>query len=114
MSTVPQDLVNAHVRRFNNGVREGDWQTYGEGFAPDAMVTFDCVPIPPMVGREAIIKGYQTAPPDDTITVLAVNGNSVEFAWDAEPRKTAGSMTMTVADGLITSLIVRLGNEDRG
>ena len=108
----PQDLVDAHVRRFNNGVRDGDWQTFGEGFAPDATVTFDGVPVPPMAGRDAIVTGYRSAPPDDTITVLStdVDGDSIRvtYAWNAEPHNAAGTMDLTITEGLISSLIVKL------
>jgi ketosteroid isomerase-like protein len=106
------ELVNAHVRRFNNAVRDGDWQTYGEGFTEDATVTFDGVPVPPMVGRDAIVAGYLSAPPDDTIIVLStdVQGESVSvvYAWNAEPHNAAGTMDMTITDGLISSLTVKL------
>ncbi len=108
-----QDLVDAHVQRFNKAVREGDWHAYGQGFAPDATVAFDGVPVPPMVGQDAIVAGYRSAPPDDTINVLSTNvdGNSVSvaFAWNAEPQKQAGTMDIEVADGLISNLTVRLG-----
>lgn len=109
----PEDLVSAHVRRFNAAVRDGAWQAFGEGFSPDATVAFTGIPVPPMAGRDAIVAGYRSAPPDDTITVLSteVAGDfvSVAYAWDAEPDKHAGTMNLRVADGLITELTVRYG-----
>ena len=106
------ELVDAHVQRFNNAVRNGDWQTFGEGFTQDATVAFDGVPVPPMAGREAIVAGYLADPPDDTITVLSadVDGDSVvvTYAWDADPGNAAGTMAMTITGDLISHMIVKL------
>ncbi|GLZ31734.1 hypothetical protein Lesp02_39220 [Lentzea sp. NBRC 105346] len=104
------DLVDAHVHRFNNAVRHGDWEAFGSGFTADATVSIDYAPIPPMVGREAIVAGYRAAPPDDTITVLSTSADgdtvSVTFAWDTSPGEPAGTMDMRVTGGLISSLKV--------
>lgn len=106
------EVVEAHVRRFNESVRRGDWASFGTGFAEHGSVTFDGVPAPPMVGRAAIVAGYPSAPPDDTITVLSttVNGEAatVEFAWDAAPGVHAGTMSIAVSGDLITALTVSL------
>lgn len=108
----PGELVAAHVRRFNAGVKDGDWQAFGAGFAAGATVAFAGVPVPPLVGRDAIVVGYRSAPPDDTITVLssAVDGDavSVVYAWDIRPDEPAGTFDMRVSGGLITRLTVRL------
>lgn len=105
------DVVDAHVRRFNAGVRDGDWEAYGDGFAPDATVTFDGVPVPPMVGRAAIVAGYRAMPPDDTITVLSVGRDGdaivVAYAWDAQPSAMAGRFDIEVEERLIVKLTVR-------
>lgn len=107
------ELVAAHVRRFNDAVRSGDWDTFGVGFAPDAIVEFDGVPVPPMHGRAAIVAGYRAMPPDDTMTALSteIDGDraTVAFAWDTEPGVPAGAFAIETADGLITRLTVRLG-----
>jgi ketosteroid isomerase-like protein len=104
--------VSDVVRCFNEGVRSGDWAAYGACFTPDATVTFDGAPVPPMAGREAIVAGYTSAPPDDTITVLSTTtaGDTamVVYAWDTAPTVPAGTMRMTLSGELITSLTVGL------
>ncbi|TWP54213.1 nuclear transport factor 2 family protein [Lentzea tibetensis] len=106
------ELAAAHVRRFNEAVRTGDWSTFADGFTEDATVTFTGPPVPAMAGRAAIEAGYRSAPPDDTITALATReaGDQVEvaYAWDKAPGELAGTMTLQVANGLITRLAVRL------
>jgi hypothetical protein len=108
--------VSDVVRCFNEGVRGGDWSAYGACFTPDATVTFDGAPVPPMAGREAIVAGYTSAPPDDTITVLSTSmadsTATVVYAWDAAPTVPAGTMRMTMrmtqSGELIASLTVGL------
>jgi steroid Delta-isomerase len=89
--------VADHVRRFNAAVESGDFDELVAGFAPDAVMRFEGVPVGPFVGRPAIAEGYRAAPPDDTMTVLDVTPTGpasarVRFGWDA-----GGTGTMDLA-----------------
>src|SRR3954468_453927 len=45
-------LLAAHVERFNAGVATGDWARMLEGFAADAVLAFEGVPVGPFHGRD--------------------------------------------------------------
>jgi hypothetical protein len=96
-----------HVRRFNEGVENGDFGPLVELFADDAELAFVGVPAGPFVGREAIAAAYAAMPPDDGLDVLSAvedDGAVVErFAWR---RGGTGTMRVSVADGKIARLVV--------
>lgn len=103
-------VLHAHVERFNEAVRSGDFAEMVKGFAPDAEMTFEGVPVGPFVGRDAIAAAYASRPPTDEVCLLGephVDGLSVvsDYAWAAEGRR-AGRMIVTTRGGLITGLVV--------
>ena len=103
-------VLDEHVARFNDGVRTGDFAPMLEGFADDAVMTFEGVPAGPFVGREAIGRAYAKQPPTDEIRILGPptteNGRIVaDYAWAAEGTR-AGRMLVTVEDGAIARLTV--------
>lgn len=103
-------VLHAHVRRFNEAVRSRDYSEMLEGFAPDAEMAFDGVPVGPFVGREAIADAYRAQPPDDEVRLLGAprgHGETVEsdYAWVAAGGR-AGRMIVTVRAGLIARLVV--------
>jgi hypothetical protein len=108
-------LLDAHVERFNAGVRTGDWEPLAGGFADDAEMEFRGVPVGPFVGSDAIAEAYRAQPPDDQLRVLEqrqVNGRiEARYAWLAEPEVAAGEMFLTPHDGAIRKLVVTF---DRG
>jgi steroid delta-isomerase len=81
------DRVEEHFRLFNEAVRSHDWAAFLATFTPDAMMTFDGVPVGPYVGRDQIARAYAERPPSDTMTCVsdARDGDHdvVRFAWDA-------------------------------
>jgi hypothetical protein len=110
VSDDPIAVLRAHVRRFNDAVRSGDFSEMLGGIAADAVREFEGVPVGPFVGRDAITDAYQDQPPDDEIRLLGaprVRGDVVEsdYAW-ADDGRHAGRMIVTVRDGLIISLTV--------
>ena len=80
------DLMTAHARAFNDGVRTGDWDAMLARFADNAEVHFENVPVGPFVGIDAIRQAYRDQPPDDQIQLLGVQENDehtivAAFAW---------------------------------
>ena len=103
-------LLTEHVERFNEGIRTGDWGPMLRGFAPDAELAFDGVPVGPFVGRDAIAEAYRRQPPDDEVRLLGApreeDGALVaDYAWAREGTR-AGRMILTPRDGAIARLLV--------
>jgi steroid Delta-isomerase len=110
MTGGPGEVLEAHVRRFNEAVRSRDFIEMVDGFAPDAEMVFEGVPVGPFVGREAIAAAYARQPPDDEVRLLGtvrVNGDCAEsdYAWAADGRR-AGRMIVTARDGAVAHLVV--------
>ena len=66
-------LFEAHVERFNAGVRSGDFGPMVAAFSHDARLVFEGVPAGPFEGRAAIDTAYRQMPPDDEIDVISVD-----------------------------------------
>lgn len=106
----PAAVLADHVRRFNEAVRSGDYAAMTAGFAPDAEMSFQGVPVGPFAGREAIAEAYAQQPPDDEILLLGeprADGDTVEtdYAWAREGTR-AGRMILTARDEEIARLVV--------
>jgi hypothetical protein len=102
------DLMNAHARAFNDGVRTGEWDAMLARFADDAEVQFENVPAGPFVGIEAIRAAYRDQPPDDQIQLLGVQENdehtvAAAFAW---LRGGTGRFVLEHDRGTVTKLTV--------
>jgi steroid delta-isomerase len=103
------DLVEAHVRAFNHGVRHGDWEPMLRRFADDACLRFENVPIGPYEGIDEIRGAYRDAPPDDEIRLLGIQDEddgrvvTTVFAWT---RGGTGRMVLELDAGLIRTLTV--------
>jgi steroid Delta-isomerase len=103
-------MLVEHVRRFNEGIRSGDFQPMLAAFAPDAELAFEGVPVGPFQGRDAIAAAYAERPPDDEVVLLgepSVEGDVIEsdYAWKSEGTR-AGRMILTARDGEIARLVV--------
>lgn len=110
VSVDPVAVLQAHVRRFNDAVRSGDFAEMVRGFAPDAEMEFQGVPVGPFFGRDAIAEAYERRPPSDEVRLLGeprMDGDTVEsdYAWAAEGRR-AGRMIVTQKEGSIARLVV--------
>jgi hypothetical protein len=103
-------LLDAHVRRFNEGVRSGDFGAMAAGFAGDAELVFVGPPVGPFAGRDAIAAAYRGQPPDDEIDVLDVREEPgaviAGYAWRAEPGRRAGELRLDLDGELIRRLTV--------
>jgi steroid delta-isomerase len=111
-------LLHRHVERFNAGVRDGDFGPMLAGFAEEAELRFEGIPVGPFTGRAAIAEAYEARPPDDQIRLLEAaerpDGTVVaRYAWHAEPGVDAGGLELTARDGRITRLVVRYGGTAR-
>ena len=99
--------AHEHIERFNAAVRSGDWREFLATLAPDAVMSYDGVPVGPFVGRDAIAAAYQTNPPTDTMDVrrVEIDGDAeiVGFAWS---RGGTGTLTIRRGAGGITGLAV--------
>jgi hypothetical protein len=109
------ELLHEHVKRFNAGVRSGDWGPMLEQFDEDAEMEFRGIPVGPFVGKAAIAAAYREQPPDDELRLLELrtreDGVDARYAWAAEPEIAAGEMLLTAAGGRISKLVVTF---DRG
>jgi len=105
-----RQLLEAHVERFNEGVRTGDYAPMLEQFADDAELSFQGAPVGPFAGRDAIAAAYRDRPPDDTLAVLDVeeapDGVVAGYAWSRKPRVRAGEMRLNVRGDRISRLVV--------
>ena len=100
-----------HVDKFNAAIGSGDWTAFAARFAPDAVMRFENVSVGPFAGRDAIEQGYREQPPDDTISVRAVEGVQadtvlVAFVWDSGG---SGTMRITWTRGLVSELVIAFG-----
>ena len=100
--------MHRHAALFNAAVSKGDFGTFVETFAPDAIMRFVGAPAGPFVGREAIAAAYAQAPPDDTMSIIDVQAEGpstarVRFAWT---RGGTGAMTVSWRDDEVTDLTV--------
>jgi steroid delta-isomerase len=101
------ERVRAHVARFNEAQRAGEWTRFVAGFTDDAVMSFAGVPAGPYRGRAAIARAYEQNPPTDTMRATSVETDAdtdlVRFAWDAGG---TGTMTLRWRDGLLAGLHV--------
>jgi ketosteroid isomerase-like protein len=105
-----EELLRAHVARFNEGVRTGDFAPMLAHFADDAQLVFVGVPAGPYNGIDAIRRAYRDQPPDDEIEVLQVTEDvddvACTFAWS---RGGTGTMRVTPLGGRILRIVVAFG-----
>jgi hypothetical protein len=73
-----RELLEAHVRAFNHGVRHGDWEPMLRRFSEDACLRFENAPVGPYVGLDEIRRAYRDAPPDDEIRLLGVQKRTTD------------------------------------
>ena len=107
-------LFEAHVERFNAGVRSGDFGPMVAAFSDDARLVFEGVPAGPFEGRAAIDTAYRQMPPDDEIDIISVDESDeatvvARWAWKATRAK--GTMTLTHDADTITELTVAFDPE---
>jgi RimJ/RimL family protein N-acetyltransferase len=103
-------LLDEHVRRFNEGVRTGDFGPMVDGFTQDGELRFEGVRVGPFVGRAAIAAAYRAQPPDDEIEILRAEERDgvlvARYAWKREAGREAGELLLTPRDGQIARLVV--------
>ena len=104
-------LLREHVKRFNSGVRSGDFRPMLGAFADDAEMVFEGVPAGPFRGRPAIAEAYRASPPDDEIIVLGAYEDDdgvvrARYAWARKPATPAGEMQLERDGGRIRRLTV--------
>jgi steroid delta-isomerase len=104
------DFLADHVRRFNDGVRRGDFTDLVDTFAADGELVFVGVPVGPFRGREAVAEAYRAQPPDDELIVLDHSEREGEvvagYAWAREPDVRAGEMRLRLEGDRIERLVV--------
>jgi hypothetical protein len=71
----PATVLVAHVGRFNEAVRSGDFTAMVAGFTPDAEMAFEGVPTGPFTGRDGIADAYAAHPPTDQVRLLGARGS---------------------------------------
>jgi steroid delta-isomerase len=106
-------LLEEHVRRFNEGVRTGDFGPMAAAFTDDAEMVFEGVPVGPFVGRAAIAAAYRDQPPDDEIEIFDAEERDgaivARYAWLRDQGKQAGEMRLSPHEGRIRKLVVTFG-----
>jgi len=111
-------LLTDHVARFNAGVRSGDFGPMVNGFAEDAELVFEGIPVGPFRGREAISAAYRLQPPDDEIELLDVEQDSegqvvAAYAWGKRPGVRAGVIVLLPREERIARLVIHYGDDGR-
>ena len=110
------DFAGEYVRMFNAAVASGDFSSLLARYTDDAVLRFENVPPDSSTleyaGRKAFTAAYSENPPDDQIELIgepvADGGHVVTgFAWRRD--QSAGVLDLTVADGLISRMIVIFG-----
>jgi steroid Delta-isomerase len=103
-------LLDEHVRRFNEGVRSGDFAPMAAAFAEDAEMHFEGVPVGPFVGRDAIAAAYRDQPPDDEVEIFDAEERDgfivARYAWLRDEGHQAGEMRISQRNGEIQKLVV--------
>ena len=111
--TTLAEILNRHVRLFNDGVRTGNFGPMIGYFVENAEMRFEGIPVGPFKGHRAIKRAYLMQPPDDEIVVLNAKedpGRNViicEYAWSKKPRIHAGELILTSKGEMIEKLTVR-------
>ncbi len=104
------ELLEEHIRRFNAGVRSGDFRPMMKQFSDDAVLEFRGVPVGPFRGRDAIHVAYLSRPPDDEIEVLEIEEGEAEirarYAWLRDEGRAAGDIFLTRDGDRIAHLLV--------
>jgi steroid Delta-isomerase len=107
---VEASLIAAHVERFNDGVRTGDFGPMVAAMSGDCVMSFEGAPAGPFVGPEAIAAAYAAQPPDDEVRLLGepvvTQGAIVsDYAWAAAGVR-AGRIVLTPRGEEIAALTV--------
>ena len=100
----------AHVERFNEGVRSGDFGPMLLAFAADAEMVFEGVAAGPFVGRAAIAAAYAAQPPSDEVLLLGEprceEGIAVaDYAWAGDGTR-AGRILLDAHEGSIARIVI--------
>ena len=104
------NVFENHIERFNAAVRSGDFDAMADGFADDAVMEFQGVPVGPFHGREEIRAAYRAQPPDDELRVLDRRDDDrrvvAGYAWLKEPDRRAGEIRLEHDGQAIRHLVV--------
>lgn len=105
-----QRLVSA----FNASVRNGNFATFVDLFADDAVLEFEGInDYGPFTGHAAIAAKFATDPPDDQIHVIRwkMQGAQIvaEFKWLDIPEAIGGCLIVTPRDEHIGHITVAFG-----
>jgi steroid Delta-isomerase len=110
------ELLAEHVRRFNRGVRSGDFGSMLELFTDDAWLEFVGVSVGPFQGHGAIAAAYRDQPPDDEIEVLETSASGVDvlarYAWLRDEGRAAGDLRLTREGDRIARLVITFDAAD--
>jgi hypothetical protein len=104
------NLLDRHLRRFNYGVRTGDFSAMLDMYDSDVVfeladplhITHD--------GLDAVRRAYRGDPPKGTMQFRGprIVGQTVtaDYIWDAEPDRIAGQFTLEFTDDRICRSLV--------
>jgi hypothetical protein len=80
------------------------------GFAEDAEMQFEGVPVGPFLGRHAISAAYRDQPPDDEVEIFDAHERDgiivARYAWLRDEGRQAGEMRLSQRNGQIQKLVV--------
>ncbi|HEV3153504.1 MAG TPA: nuclear transport factor 2 family protein [Candidatus Baltobacteraceae bacterium] len=109
----PASYLERFVALFNTGVRTHDFSQFLEYFSDDAVLEYDGVPDPPLLGKPAIVQRYRDDPPDDQIRVVRWKAErdriTAEFRWNDIPEARGGCFVIDRRGEKISHLTVAFG-----
>jgi hypothetical protein len=105
-------ILDRYIRAHNQGVRTGDFTSLVALFAEGAVMSFVDLPVGTFHGREAIVRAFDTQPPDDELVVVdstvGDDGDEViaRYRWKWMPEDPGGTLRIRTQGDLIHRLLI--------
>lgn len=109
------DVVTSYVKVFNAAARSRQWSALAAAHAPDGVLEFSGVPLPPVRGREAIEAIYTEYPQAELVVLDSRSDGDVhvvDYKWG--DGSGTGSVRLTFQDGLVAHSLCTIDAAEGG